>query len=204
VWSDILKALAGQSADVVLGEKDFVDTTPEIGRSKSFWPACVFYDGNYLWLGEFKFSHRLLRFSPNATAGTVPGAPADLAASSSGSSVALSWRAPTSGDAPTTYVIEAGSVSGSADLWNFSTGDTATSFSATGVPDGTYYVRVRGTGSAGTGPSSNEAVLVVTGTASCTAPPGAPSGLASIVTGSTVTLACSASTDMKALDGPEA
>lgn len=193
VWSNIQNALAGQPADVVLGENNFSDTAPEIGRNKTFWPASVFYDGKYLWIGEYKFSHRLLRFSPNATAGTAPGAPADLAASSSGSSVTLSWRAPTSGDSPTAYMIEAGAVSGSANLANFSTGNTVTSYATTGVPDGTYYVRVRSAGSAGIGPPSDEAALVVPGTA-CTASPGAPSGFTSNVAGSTVTLAWSAGT----------
>ena len=82
-------------------------------------------------------------------------------------------------------------VSGSANLAKFSTGNTETSYSATDVPSGTYYVRVRGAGNAGTGPSSNEVALVVT--AACTASPGAPGALTSTVTGSTVTLAWSAS-----------
>ena len=67
VWSNIQNALAGQPADIVLGENNFDDTIPELGRNKTFWPASVFYDGRYLWVGEYKFSHRLLRFGPNAT-----------------------------------------------------------------------------------------------------------------------------------------
>jgi hypothetical protein len=50
---------------VVLGEKDLEDTTPEIGKDKLFWPAGISFDGNYLWVGEFKFSGRILRFSPH-------------------------------------------------------------------------------------------------------------------------------------------
>lgn len=63
VWSDIQTALAGREPDLVLGEMNLTDTTPEIGRNKTFYPASVFHDGKYLWVGEFKFSGRLLRFS---------------------------------------------------------------------------------------------------------------------------------------------
>jgi hypothetical protein len=65
VWSDIQDALAGEPADIVLGAEDFDERTPEIGRDKLFWPATLFFDGSYLWVGEIKFSNRLLRFSPS-------------------------------------------------------------------------------------------------------------------------------------------
>ena len=74
---------------------------------------------------------------------TAPGAPINLSTSSSGSMVTLTWGAPSSGDAVTTYLIEAGSSPGLADLANVTTSNTATSFSASGVGAGTYYVRVR-------------------------------------------------------------
>jgi len=88
------------------------------------------------------------------------------------------------------YVIEAGSLPGAANLANFSTGTPATSFFASGIPAGTYYVRVRGTTIGGTGPASNEAVLVVGG--GCPLP-GAPAGLAVVTnSGGTVVLAWAA------------
>jgi len=37
----------------------------QIGIDKLFWPGAVSFDGNYLWVGEFKFSGRILRFSPS-------------------------------------------------------------------------------------------------------------------------------------------
>jgi hypothetical protein len=106
----------------------------------------------------------------------MPAAPTALTASAVGSSVTLSWVAPTTGAAPTSYVIEAGSSAGAANLANFSTGTAATTFATTGVGSGTYYVRVRAVSAVGMSAPSNEAVLVV-GTGPCTAPPGAPGNL---------------------------
>lgn len=63
VWDDISDAVSGKFPDIVLGEEDFNDTVPEIGVDKVFWPAAISFDGAYLWVGEFKFSGRLLRLS---------------------------------------------------------------------------------------------------------------------------------------------
>jgi hypothetical protein len=91
----------------------------------------------------------------------APSAPTNFAASSSGSSVFLSWNAPASGDPVTSYIIEAGSAPGSANLANFNTGNALTTFSATGVGAGTYYVRIRAVNAAGVSSGSNEVALVV-------------------------------------------
>ena len=64
VWQDVADALAGQSADVILGASGSSDTQPEITRNQMFWPAVASFDGDYLWVGERKFSGRLVRFSP--------------------------------------------------------------------------------------------------------------------------------------------
>ena len=117
----------------------------------------------------------------------VPGAPSGLTATVSGNAVSFAWNA-ASGD-PTTYVIEAGSASGLADLANFATGNLLTSFGATGVPNGTYFVRVRGANLSGVGQASNEVTVVI---GSCTTP-AAPGNLVSSVSGATVTLGWSAS-----------
>ena len=117
--------------------------------------------------------------------------PTGLATSSSGSSVTLAWVAPATGGAPTAYIIEAGSAASRADLANFSTGNTATSFSASGVGAGSYFVRVKATNAAGTSAASNEAVLVVGG--GCAGAPGPPSGLAVVSnSGGTVVLSWTA------------
>ena len=62
VWNSIDDAVAGKKPDIVLGEEDLNDLVPEIGRDKLFWPASMAFDGSYLWVGEFKFSGRILRF----------------------------------------------------------------------------------------------------------------------------------------------
>jgi predicted phage tail protein len=98
----------------------------------------------------------------------------------------LSWLAAASGAAPTTYSIEAGTAPGLANVANFATGNSATTFSAVGVPNGTYYIRVRASNAAGASTPSNQVTLVV-GSPSPGAPL-APSTLTASWVGSTVTL----------------
>jgi hypothetical protein len=68
IWKDITDAIAGKDADVILGQPsvsiaDPYTLVPEIGQNKLFMPSIIAFDGSYLWIGEFKFSERLLRFS---------------------------------------------------------------------------------------------------------------------------------------------
>jgi len=50
--------------DVVIGQNSFEnDLPPKFTRDGLFWPAGVWFDGSYLWVGEYKFSHRVLRYS---------------------------------------------------------------------------------------------------------------------------------------------
>ena len=116
-----------------------------------------------------------------------PNAPTGLTASSSGSSITLAWTAPAGGGVPAGYLIEAGSAPGLSDLANIATGNTLTTFTASGVANGTYYVRVRATNAGGTSAPSNEAILQVG-----PPPPGPPSGLTAGSVGSTVTLSWNA------------
>jgi hypothetical protein len=128
-----------------------------------------------------------------ASAATAPGAPLNLVVSSAGSSVRLTWSAPSSGDAVTTYIIEAGSFPGAASLANFSTGNTLTVFQASGIGAGTYYVRLRAANPSGTSIASNEAILVVGGSPGVA--PDAPTGLTNTVnSGGTVSFAWNAAT----------
>jgi hypothetical protein len=112
----------------------------------------------------------------SAGGGSCPSAPLNLAVTSGNSStVMLAWQAPTSG-APTSYVVQAGSAPGGANLANFDTGNTALSLTASGVGAGQYYVRVYAKAASCaaptfTGPSSNEVLLTVG-----PPPPAAPAG----------------------------
>ena len=108
-------------------------------------------------------------------AAAAVAAPGNLVATAVGGSVTLTWTAPGSGDPVTSYVIEAGAAAGLANLANFQTGNTATTYSASGVAAGTYYVRVRAVSGSSVSAASNEAILVVTG-GSCVTP-GAPGSL---------------------------
>jgi len=125
--------------------------------------------------------------------GPMPDAPTSLVATAIGSTVTFAWTAP-AGTVASDYRVEAGSAPGLSDLANFATGSAATRFMATGVGAGTFFIRVRAVNAAGVGSASNEVRLVVTdASAPCAGAPGAPRGLTAVVTGSTVTLAWTAS-----------
>jgi hypothetical protein len=113
------------------------------------------------------------RFGANGStfAALAPAAPGSLAGAVAGSTVSLSWQAPSG--TVTTYVIEAGSAPGLANLANFATGNAATTFTAAGIGAGVYYVRVRAANADGISPPSNEVTVVVGG---CV-PPAAPTSL---------------------------
>jgi hypothetical protein len=122
-------------------------------------------------------------------AGAAPcgslSAPSGVSAAVTGTTVALSWTAP-SGCAPTSYIIQAGSAPGLSDLANFSTGSTATSFTATNVPSGTYYVRILSAASGGVVSAPSTEITFVVGT--CGTAPNAPTNLFGTASGATVTL----------------
>src|SRR5262245_902948 len=73
--------------------------------------------------------------------GAVPSAPVSLAAQVTGSTVTLTWTPPAIGPV-LAYRLEAGSASGLSNLANTIVGATP-SFTATLVPNGTYFIRVR-------------------------------------------------------------
>jgi hypothetical protein len=90
----------------------------------------------------------------------VPEAPTAFSASTIGFVVTFQWNPP-AGHAPAGYVLEAGSSPGQRDLASLPLGPGTTMFSVPGVPNGTYYVRVRAANTAAAGPPSNELRLVV-------------------------------------------
>lgn len=119
--------------------------------------------------------------------GTPPSAPIGLSGTTSGASVTLTWGVPTAGDPVATYIIEAGSAAGATNLASLVTGSTATSFSASGVGAGVYFVRVRARNDGGLSAPSNEIVVTV-GAGPCNSLPNAPTGLTSTVSGNSVSL----------------
>jgi hypothetical protein len=90
----------------------------------------------------------------------LPAAPTNPTFIVAGLNVTLNWVAPTSGATPTSYVIEAGSSSGAADLASFDTGSPVTGLAAV-APPGRYHVRVRGRTACGLGPPSTEMIVNV-------------------------------------------
>ncbi len=84
----------------------------------------------------------------------APLAPA-LGASVSGPRVDLSWTLPAHSPGATRFVLEIGSAPGLSNLGTIEAGAGST-FRATGVPAGTYFVRLRGVNFGGTGAASNE------------------------------------------------
>ena len=118
----------------------------------------------------------------------APAVPTGLTTSSSGSNVSISWQRPAVGCAPTSYILQAGSAPGQSNLANFNTGSDSTSFSAGGVGAGTYYIRVIAVNAAGASGPSQDVPLVVGG-GSCSGAPGAPTSFLASVSGSTVTFA---------------
>ncbi len=95
-----------------------------------------------------------------ATPNPKPGPPTGLSASFAGRTITIVWTAPTTGDPVTNYALEVGSAPGLSNLLVMPLG-AGTSFSAPGVPDGVFWLRVRGSNAAGAGlPSENLGVVM--------------------------------------------
>lgn len=62
VWSRFPQS-AEDEPDIVLGQPDFKSQYRTNSKDALFMPFYLSFDGSYLWVGEFKFSNRLLRFS---------------------------------------------------------------------------------------------------------------------------------------------
>ena len=100
----------------------------------------------------------------------VPGAPTGLTSVVSGTTVTLTWAAPSIGGVPTGYVVEAAVTPGGPVVATLN--HPGLSISVPNVPAGVYYVRVRGVNGSGQSAPSNEVVVSVGGAGEgCPAPP---------------------------------
>jgi hypothetical protein len=113
-----------------------------------------------------------------------PGPPIGLTGAVSTYATSLSWTAPASGGPPTSYVVEAGTTSGATNVVAYDMLSTATTFMAPGIPNGTYFVRIRARNAAGTSAPSNE-ITITGGSGGCA--PGPPGTLSVTVAGPNVT-----------------
>lgn len=64
VWNRVEEAIGGQPANAYLGATSATDIRAGLAPDKLFMPGSLAYDGRNLWVGEFKFSTRILRFTP--------------------------------------------------------------------------------------------------------------------------------------------
>ena len=61
-WRRLEDALAGGQPDALLGATNWNDTDPDTTQDGLFWPTQLDFDGERLWVGEFKFSGRVVAF----------------------------------------------------------------------------------------------------------------------------------------------
>lgn len=116
---------------------------------------------------------------PPGACGAAPPAPTGYAAQVANLNVSLSWNA---SPRATSYVLEAGSGPGLANLFNANVG-AATALAAA-APPGTYHTRVRAVNACGTSGPSNEVTL----TLGCSAPPVSASGMTFSKSGAILTV----------------
>lgn len=105
----------------------------------------------------------------------LPVPPVALTADLIGGNVTIRWTRAPIGMQAASYVVEAGTRAGLADIARLNTGD-ATSFSVAGVPAGTYYLRVRAVTALGVGAATPDIAIRV-GVSTCVAPPEPPVSL---------------------------
>jgi glucose/arabinose dehydrogenase len=165
---------------------DYLDHSAELGNPRFISTFGRGTDGE-LYFTSFT-GGRILKIVADPAA--MPARPESLTADVQGSRVALSWQ-PGAGGAPLQgYQLEAGSRAGASNLLVSET--TTNGVVVDGVPNGTYFVRVRSINAAANSLPSAEVTVLV----GCTAPPLPPAGLAAVVeAGGRVSLTWNAAAD---------
>ena len=113
----------------------------------------------------------VLTSASTGLAAEITSPPLSLSAAVNGNLVALSWSPPASGGPVISYLVDAGTAPGVTNLVTFNTGNTLTSLTVPGVPNGTYYVRVRAVDGSGASLPSNEVTVLVGASGACAGPP---------------------------------
>lgn len=106
------------------------------------------------------------QFSVGSGCVAPPAPPQGFLYTVDGANVTLQWAGAPSGDSATTFLIEAGSAPGLADLYTGPTG--ALSQLTVAAPPGVYFVRVRARNNCGlSGPSNEQRIVVGQGSVAC-------------------------------------
>ncbi|MDI6840889.1 MAG: fibronectin type III domain-containing protein [bacterium] len=80
-----------QPADVIIGQPDSMTVRPCKAQDGVHNPLNLWFDSDYLWVGEFKFADRVLGYRANISA-IIPEAPCSLIAIAiSNHQINLSW-----------------------------------------------------------------------------------------------------------------
>ena len=61
-WEELGTALSGAEPDAIIGATSLEDTDPDKTREGLFWPLRLDFNGERLWVGEYKFSGRVLSY----------------------------------------------------------------------------------------------------------------------------------------------
>ncbi len=112
-----------------------------------------------------------------------PGAPSYFTVHFAGREVRMSWTAPATGGAPTSYVVLASTSPGGTPVATLPV--TGTGLAVGNVPPGTYFIRVVAVNTGGVGPTSEELSVTIPAT---NVPPGPPTLLPVSMAGNLVTM----------------
>ncbi len=103
--------------------------------------------------------------------GEVPRAPTAVTATVVGNTVTITWTPATTGGTPQSYLLEAGTAPGLANIVVIPVPGTGTSVVVGDVPQGVYWIRVRARNALGTSAGASPDAQVIVGTCDVPGPP---------------------------------